>query len=76
MSEQEKMKRVKSLQIGTKVKVRLGDYILGHYIEEMIFNGFNNDGKVSLIHHVGKSRFNPKGRVDNYALSVGNLIFE
>ncbi|KKQ18215.1 MAG: hypothetical protein US31_C0007G0021 [Berkelbacteria bacterium GW2011_GWA1_36_9] len=77
MSEQEKIEKVKKLKKGDKVKAKIGDYVVGFDNYEMEFEALDNYSNcVKLKHKISQSRYNPKGRVDNYFIPIGKLIFD
>lgn len=68
---------IRKLRKGDKVKARLGDHIIGFDIVEMEISDIDFDKNcIRLRRQIPKSRYNPKGRIDNYLLEFRHLVFE
>lgn len=75
MSDQEKWERVERLNVGDKVIAKIGDHIIGYDELEMeYYDKKEDEKKVYLKFYIGKSRYNPKGRIDNYLIPLNRLI--
>jgi|GEM_PF-2395096 len=75
MSEEEKWEQVKKLNVGDKVIAKIGDHIIG--VDELEMEYYDRDEDKKMVYakfNIPKSRYNPRGRVDNYYLPLNRIV--
>jgi hypothetical protein len=77
MTDDEKWEKVKKLNVGDKIIAKIGDHIIG--VDELEMEYYDRDENKKMVYarfYIRKSRFNPKGRVDNYYLPLNRIILQ